>query len=81
MTIRVQFFAQLRDVVGTSEIQVDVSEGSTVQTLLSRLYKEKPPLQNHDATILVSVDVEFVGRDYLLKPLDEIAIMPPVQGG
>jgi len=30
---------------------------------------------------VVAAGLEFVGRDYLLRPSDQISIMPPVQGG
>jgi len=40
-----------------------------------------PALRAHDAGILVGAGVEFVDRNYKLKPGDEISTMPPVQGG
>ena len=81
MQLRVQFFSQLRDVAGTSELQVDLAEKSTVRDLLEKIYDEKPALRSRDKSILVGAGVEFVDRDYELKPGDEISIMPPVQGG
>jgi len=38
-------------------------------------------LREWDKSILVAAGVEFVGRDYVLQPSDDISIMPPVQGG
>jgi molybdopterin converting factor small subunit len=38
-------------------------------------------LRDWDKSILVASGVEFVGRDYLLQPNDDISVMPPVQGG
>ena len=35
----------------------------------------------HDKSILVGAGLEFVDRNYKLNPGEEIAIMPPVQGG
>ncbi len=81
MKIRVQFYAQLRDLAGTSERDVDVAEESTVRHLLQQIYAQTPALRVHDKTILTGVGLEFVGRDYKLRDSDEIAIMPPVQGG
>lgn len=79
--MRVQLYAQLRDLAGIHELAIDVAEGSTVHDLLETLYSQKPSLRAHDKSILIGVGVEFVDRNYKLKPGDEISIMPPVQGG
>jgi MoaD family protein len=81
MKVRVQFYAQLRDLVGKREIDVDLAEGSTVRDLLDEIYARQPKLHSHDKSILIGADVEFVDRNYKLKPGEEISIMPPVQGG
>jgi sulfur-carrier protein len=81
MRIRVQFFSRLRDLAGSSETDLDVREGAKIVDLLETLYGQTPALREWDKSILVASGVEFVGRDYALKPADEISIMPPVQGG
>jgi MoaD family protein len=79
--IHVQFYAQLRDLIGTRELEVQVAEGATVHDLLEKIYAQQPALRLHDKSILIGAGVEFVDRNYELKPNEEIAIMPPVQGG
>jgi MoaD family protein len=81
MKIHVQFYAQLRDLVGVRELEVDLPEGVTVRGLLDEIYAQQPSLRAHDKSILVGAGVEFVDRDYKLKSGDEVSIMPPVQGG
>ncbi len=81
MRVRVQFFAQLRDLAKTPELDVDLAARSTIANLLAKIYEEKPALRAHDKNILVGVGVDFVDRNYEIKPNDDIAIMPPVQGG
>ena len=81
MKIHVQFYAQLRDLIGIRELDVDLAEGATVRELLDQLYAKQPALRSHDRSILIGAGVEFVDRNYKLKPGEEIAIMPPVQGG
>jgi MoaD family protein len=81
MKIHVQFYAQLRDLVGMREFDIDVAEGATVRDLLEEIYAQQPALRSHDKSILIGAGVEFVDRNYELKPNEEIAIMPPVQGG
>jgi MoaD family protein len=79
--IRVHVYAQLRDLVGMRELDVELAERATVRDLLEKIYAEQPMLRPHDKSILISAGVEFVDRNYKLKPGEEIAIMPPVQGG
>jgi MoaD family protein len=79
--VRVQFYAQLRDLAGAQTFDVDLADGATVSDLLQELYTKIPGLRAHDKTILVGAGVEFVDRSYRLKADEEIAIMPPVQGG
>jgi MoaD family protein len=79
--IHVQFYAQLRDLAGTEAVDLDLTNGAAVSDLLENLYAKFPALHTHDKNILVGAGVEFVDRNYKLKPDDEISIMPPVQGG
>jgi MoaD family protein len=81
MKIHVQFYAQLRDLVGMRELDLDVAEGATVRDLLEEIYAQESALRSHDKSILIGAGVEFVDRNYELKSGDEISIMPPVQGG
>jgi len=81
MKVRVQFYSQLRDLAGTQTTDVDLIKGAAVSDLLENLYTKFPALRAHDRNILVGAGVEFVDRNYQLKPDDEISIMPPVQGG
>ncbi len=81
MNVHVQFYAQLRDLAGIREQDVDLAEGSTVGDLLGKIYCQMPALRPHDKSILIGAGVEFVDRNHKLNPGDEISIMPPVQGG
>ena len=81
MKVRVQFYAQLCDLIGIREVDVELAENATVRDLLEEIYAQQPALRSHDKSILIGAGVEFVDRNYELKPNEEIAIMPPVQGG
>ena len=81
MNVRVQFYAQLRELVGFCELDLKIPEGATVRELLEKIYTQKPAVRAHDKSILVGAGLEFVDRNYRLNPGEEIAIMPPVQGG
>ena len=81
MKIHVQFYAQLRDLVGVSKLDFDVSQGGNVAELLSKIYELKPALRAQDKTTLVGSGVDFVERNHVLSDGEEVALMPPVQGG
>jgi MoaE-MoaD fusion protein len=81
MQLRVQFFSQLKEIVGAGEVALDLPAGATVADLLAQLFQAYPALREWERNLLVGAGVEFVGRDYVIQPIDEIAIMPPVQGG
>ena len=81
MNVRVQFYAQLRDLIGIHELDLELPEGATVHELLEKIYAQKPNLRAQDKSILVGAGLEFVDRNYKLRSGEEIAIMPPVQGG
>ncbi|MDQ3118323.1 MAG: MoaD/ThiS family protein [Verrucomicrobiota bacterium] len=81
MKIRVQFFSHLKDLVRASELEVDVAEEITAGELLDLLYSRYARMRDWDSSILIGAGVEFVERNHVLRPDDEISIMPPVQGG
>ena len=81
MKIRVQFYAQLRDLIGIPELELELPQGATVRELLENIYEREPALRVHDKSILIGAGLEFVDRNYKLNQDEEIAIMPPVQGG
>ena len=79
--MRVQFSSQLKEIVGANEITLDLPDGTLVADLLTRLYRDFPELEKWDHGLLVGAGLDFVARDHVIQPNDEIAIMPPVQGG
>jgi len=81
MKVRVQFYAQLRELVGIRELELDLPQGATVRELLEKIYTQKPALRAHDNSILIGAGLEFVDRNYKPNAGEEISIMPPVQGG
>lgn len=81
MKLRVQFYAQLRDLAGVPSLDVDLADGAAVSDLLEKVYEEIPVLRAQDKNILVGAGLEFVDRKFQLKSDDEISVMPPVQGG
>ena len=83
MKVRVLFFSLLRDVTGEEEVERELAgeEEISVGPFLDSLYKDYPGLAEWDSKILVAVDQHYVERTDTIRDGQEIAIMPPVQGG
>lgn len=83
MKLQVLFFSILRDIVGKDQFELVLPEREswTVAGLLEVLYEDYPKLKEWDANLLVAADLDYVGRDTELSNGQEVAIMPPVQGG
>ncbi len=76
-----QFYSHLRDLAGPPQLDLDLPEQATMADLLEKLFSQIPALRRYEKSILIGVGVDFVDRNYNLKPGDEISLMPPVQGG
>jgi len=81
MTLRILYFATIRDLAGMREETVSLPEGSRVNDLKSHLGKEHPKLIKAFASAIFAVNREFAFDDHPLEEGDEVAIFPPVSGG
>jgi molybdopterin converting factor subunit 1 len=79
--VTVKFFAALHDMTGRRELNLEVREGLTVGELHRDLCARFPRLADHGATLMYSVNAEYVPADYHLGDGDEVAFIPPVSGG
>lgn len=74
------FFGVLKDVSGKSEDCIDLREGASVRDLLAH-YGSMPCFHGILNSIAVAVNQQYAGADTVLKPSDEVALLPPVSGG
>ena len=81
MTVKVLFFASCRDLVGASEQEMTLEEGSTVADLISGIASEHARFIEMAPSLMVSVNHNYVERETELHDGDEIAFIPPVSGG
>jgi molybdopterin converting factor small subunit len=79
ISIRLQYFAQLRDLEGPEEL--DLAPDTNVAGLLEKLYGLLPGLKEWDKCLLIAAGLDYVPRDYILRTGELISLMPPVQGG
>lgn len=77
MTIRVKFFATLREDLDLDKVTIPADEASTVDDVW-RVATGDVPMPDH---VLCSVNLEHMPSDTPVKSGDEVAFFPPVTGG
>ncbi|HUF39177.1 MAG TPA: molybdopterin converting factor subunit 1 [Anaerolineales bacterium] len=80
-TIKLLFFATLRDRVGTNTTDLAIPDGLTVSGLKSLLTERYPSAAPTLDTAIVAVNKEFAFDTDIIPAGAEIAIFPPVSGG
>src|SRR5579871_3372420 len=81
MRVRVLFFGRLKDIVGKSEEQAELSDGARVEDLFERYGRNFPELAKFRPSVVASVNQEFAEWRAPLAAGDEVAFLPPVSGG
>ena len=81
MKVKLLAFGIARDIVGGSEINIELSENQyVVSDLKNKLLSEFPDFEKL-ASLRVAVNAEYVDDNFVLNPNDEVVLIPPVSGG
>jgi molybdopterin synthase sulfur carrier subunit len=75
-TVKVRFFASLRERYGISEQEIALEAPIPVSEVWKRVVAEPIP-----ARVLAAINHEYVALDGLVRAGDELAFFPPVTGG
>lgn len=81
MRVKVKLYSAFRDIVGSKEEDLDLQEGSTVQSLLEDYVRRFPRLSRYREHIILSVNKEYGAPTRMLREGDEVSFLPPVSGG
>jgi molybdopterin synthase sulfur carrier subunit len=77
MSIKVLYFASLKELFGRSEEELSADSLSTVGDVWQQVSAEQDVPQQ----VLFAVNQEYAQLDTLIKSGDEVAFFPPVTGG
>lgn len=84
MSLRVLFFASLKDATGTAEVDLDLTEEVSLDGLLEKL-SEALPAAGVEAlraeNIRIAINQTLTRNPIRVAPGDEVAFLPPVTGG
>jgi molybdopterin converting factor subunit 1 len=81
MRIRVRLFARLRDIVGATEMDMDMPAPATAGDVWNALAARYPELDAYASTISCARNEEYARTSVQLADGDEVAFLPPVSGG
>mmetsp|Transcript_24372 Transcript_24372/g.33573 ORF Transcript_24372/g.33573 Transcript_24372/m.33573 type:complete len:83 (+) Transcript_24372:382-630(+) len=79
--VNVLFFARVREIVGASEINLELGSGANTNDLVNVLVQKYPKLGEIIPKIVLALNQEYVIDTLELKEGDEIALIPPISGG
>ena len=81
MKVTVKTFAALRDIIGTANVEIDVSSDASVREVLRVDNELYPKMDKIASQIMIAVNMEYVDLDHTVHQNDEVALIPPVSGG
>ena len=77
MSIKVRYFASLKERLGHAETELELSAPLSARQIWQRL---NPAIPLPEGT-LTAINMEYASLDSLLTDGDELAFFPPVTGG
>lgn len=77
MSIRVRFFASLREKMGKAEETIPADDMHTV----ADVWKAISAGQRLPENVICAVNMDYAGADAAVQDGDEVAFFPPVTGG
>lgn len=81
MKISVKLFASFREAFGSSEVQMELPDGTTAGDMLEDIFQKHPQLERFRGHAVVTIAKHSVPLSQSLHDGDEVAILPPVSGG
>ena len=80
INVIVKCFSQVKYALGTHELAFELEIGTTTMGL-NKLIREKAEGKLDGVSLRVAVNQKYVPEETVLDDGDEVAFIPPVQGG
>jgi len=71
----------LREMRGTSQLDIELSKGESVAQLFDRLFASDGPSSCPRESVLFAVNQDYVDGSHIPEDGDEVAFIPPLAGG
>jgi molybdopterin synthase catalytic subunit len=81
ISVRVLYFAIMRDLLGKSTETLDVPAGTSAGEIFVIATSDRPDLARLEKSVMVMVNESYADKTAPLNDGDEIAFIPPVSGG
>ncbi|MEP7118728.1 MAG: molybdopterin converting factor subunit 1 [Acidobacteriota bacterium] len=81
MRVTVKLFARLRELVGTSDLALEVPDGATVGDVWQTLVGAHPAAAVYERSMSCAVNLDYARMTTPVTAGDDVAFLPPVSGG
>ena len=80
INVKIKCFSQVKYALGKDELNLDLKTGTTSLDL-EKLIRKEADGKLDSVSLRVAVNQKYVTTETELKDSDEVAFIPPVQGG
>ncbi|MFO0781411.1 MAG: MoaD/ThiS family protein [Candidatus Saccharimonadales bacterium] len=81
MTINVLIFGMAKDLMGGSQVSLKMDGDSVYPEELKQILITKYPRLQEASNFMIAVNKEYSKNETKIKDSDEVAIIPPTNGG
>ena len=78
--IKIKCFSQVKYALGEKELVLELESGTTTQEV-EKLIRKKANRNLDIVSLRVAVNKKYISKSLVLNDGDEVAFIPPVQGG
>ncbi|MEM8603149.1 MAG: MoaD/ThiS family protein [Cyanobacteria bacterium P01_H01_bin.121] len=79
--VTVKLFAAYQEVLGQTELQLELPSATPVQAICDRLIADHPELAQWRDLTRFGINLQFAEPGTALQDGDEVVLIPPVSGG
>ncbi len=80
ININVKCFSQVKYALGKDELNLELEVGATTLDL-EKIIREKADGKLDSVSLRIALNQKYIPQETELKDRDEVAFIPPVQGG